>query len=49
MSHWTLTGTNTTLANFTVNDGILSVNGSMPNTLFTVNGGTLGGTGTLAR
>jgi outer membrane autotransporter protein len=46
-SHWTLTGTNTTITNFAVNGGLLSVNGAMPNTAFTVNGGTLGGSGVI--
>jgi len=40
-SQWTLTGTNTSIAGWTVNDGVLSVQGTMPNTAFTVNGGTL--------
>jgi outer membrane autotransporter protein len=46
-SHWTLTGTNTVIDNFAVNGGLLSVNGSMPNAAFTVNSGTLGGTGSI--
>lgn len=44
-SHWTLTGTNTTLPNFAVNGGTLTVNGSLPNTPFTVNSATLELTG----
>lgn len=43
---WTLTGTNTSIASWTVNDGVLSVQGTMPNTAFTVNGGTLALVGT---
>jgi uncharacterized protein with beta-barrel porin domain len=46
-SHWTLTGSNTVIPAFAVNGGLLSVNGSLPNTAFIVNGGTLGGTGTV--
>ena len=46
-SHWTLTGSNTSIPAFAVNGGLLSVNGAMPNTAFTVNGGTLGGSGTI--
>ena len=45
-SQWTLTGTNTSIAGWTVNDGVLSVQGTMPNTAFTVNGGTLALVGT---
>ena len=45
-SQWTLTGTNTSIAGWTVNDGVLSVQGAMPNTAFTVNGGTLALVGT---
>jgi len=44
---WTLTGTNNAAMAFTVDAGLLSVNGSMTGTSFTVNGGTLGGSGTL--
>ena len=46
-SHWTLTGTNTGITAWAVTGGILSVNGFMPNTLFTVSGATLGGSGTI--
>ena len=44
-SHWTLTGTNTTLPNFTVNSGLLTVAGALPNTPFTVNSASLELTG----
>jgi len=44
---WTLTGTNTGITAFAVDAGTLSVNGSLANAAFTVNGGTLKGTGTL--
>ncbi|WID95806.1 autotransporter domain-containing protein [Bosea vestrisii] len=48
-SIWTLTGTSTDTAPWTVSAGTLSVNGSIaPSSLVTVNaGGTLGGTGTV--
>lgn len=46
-SQWTLTGTNSTIPTWAMNAGMLFVESSMPNTAFTVNGGTLGGTGTL--
>ncbi|MBO6636847.1 MAG: autotransporter domain-containing protein [Roseitalea sp.] len=46
-STWTLTGTNTEIDNFAVNGGLLNVNGALPNGAFTVNGGTLGGIGTV--
>jgi uncharacterized protein with beta-barrel porin domain len=47
-SNWTLTGTNTTVMPWTVQQGTLSVNGTLANSTFTVNsGGTLGGTGTV--
>ena len=47
-SNWTLTGTNVAALPLTVQQGILSVNGSLANSTFTVNsGGTLGGTGTV--
>ena len=46
-SAWGLTGTNTALLPWTVQQGTLSVNGSLANSTFTVNGGTLGGTGTV--
>jgi len=44
---WTLTGTNTGIAAFSVGAGTLLVNGSLGNAAFAVNGGTLGGTGTV--
>jgi uncharacterized protein with beta-barrel porin domain len=44
---WTLTGFNAGALPWTVQQGILLVNGSLANSPFTVNGGTLGGTGTL--
>jgi fibronectin-binding autotransporter adhesin len=42
-SSWTLTGTNTSIAGFTVSGGTLTVNGNMTSTAFTVNAGTLQG------
>jgi len=44
-SHWTLTGVNAGIDNFTVTGGLLTVDGSLPNAVFAVTGGTLGGTG----
>src|SRR5713226_2307443 len=45
-STWTLTGTNALALPWTVQQGILNVAGSLPNSPFTVNaGGTLGGNG----
>ena len=44
---WTLTGVNAAALPWTVQQGILLVNGSLANSPFTVNGGTLGGTGTI--
>ena len=44
---WTLTGFNAGALPWTVQQGILLVNGSLANSPFTVNGGTLGGTGTI--
>jgi hypothetical protein len=44
---WTLTGSNAGALPWTVQQGILLVNGSLANSPFTVNGGTLGGTGTI--
>jgi uncharacterized protein with beta-barrel porin domain len=47
-SNWTLTGSNLAVLPWTVQQGILSVNGSLANSTFTVDsGGTLGGTGTV--
>jgi uncharacterized protein with beta-barrel porin domain len=47
-SNWTLTGSNKTVMPWIVQQGTLSVNGSLANSTFTVNsGGTLGGTGTV--
>jgi hypothetical protein len=47
-STWTLTGTNVAALPWTVQQGILSVNGSLADSTFTVSsGGTLGGTGTV--
>lgn len=43
--HWILTGTNTGIAAWTVTGGILSVDATMPNTLFTASNATLGGSG----
>lgn len=40
-SQWTLTGTNTGISDWTVNAGLLSIQATMPNTDFSVNGGTL--------
>lgn len=43
---WTLNGTNTEIAAFSVNTGKLINNATMPNTVFTISAdGTLGGTG----
>ena len=44
---WTLNGFNAGALPWTVQQGILLVNGSLANSPFTVNGGTLGGTGTI--
>jgi uncharacterized protein with beta-barrel porin domain len=44
---WTLTGFNAGALPWTVQQGILLVNGSLANSPFIVNGGTLGGTGTI--
>ena len=44
---WTLTGFNAGALPWTVQQGILLVNGSLANSPFTVTGGTLGGTGTI--
>jgi uncharacterized protein with beta-barrel porin domain len=45
-SNWTLTGSNLAALPWTVQQGILSVNGSLANSTFTVDsGGALGGTG----
>lgn len=41
------TGTNTEISTFTINGGLLNVNAQMQNTNFTLNGGKLGGTGTI--
>jgi hypothetical protein len=47
-STWTLTGSNTTAMPWTVEQGTLVVNGSIPNsTVIVNNGGTLAGTGTV--
>ncbi|RAI38991.1 hypothetical protein CH338_10845 [Rhodoplanes elegans] len=46
-SAWTLTGTNTAALPWTVQQGALLVNGSLTNSTFTVDGGLLGGTGTI--
>lgn len=47
-STWTLTGANTAVMPWTINDGALAVNGSLAHSSFTVNrGGTLNGTGTV--
>ena len=47
-SNWTLTGNSSFAGATNVNGGILSVNGSLPNSTVTVNaGGTLGGNGTV--
>jgi outer membrane autotransporter protein len=47
-SDWTLTGSNSTVSSWSVDDGLLSVNGDMGNTTFTVSsGGSLGGSGTV--
>ncbi|WP_315796568.1 autotransporter domain-containing protein [Bradyrhizobium sp. SZCCHNRI3043] len=40
-SHWTLTGTTPLISSFTVNGGLLEVDGNMPNTSVTVNSGAL--------
>ncbi|WP_316166306.1 MULTISPECIES: autotransporter domain-containing protein [unclassified Bradyrhizobium] len=40
-SHWTLTGTNSLISSFSVNGGLLEVDGDMPNASFTVNSGAL--------
>ncbi|WP_448043666.1 autotransporter domain-containing protein [Bradyrhizobium liaoningense] len=45
-SQWTLTGTNTGIPDWTVNAGLLSIQATMPNTDFSVNGGTLALVGT---
>ncbi|WP_144295952.1 beta strand repeat-containing protein [Ancylobacter novellus] len=49
-SAWTLIGTNASITDWTVNAGVLSVQGMMPNTAFTVDGGTLalGATGDIS-
>jgi outer membrane autotransporter protein len=44
---WVLTGTNTEITTFDMNDGVLSVNATMPATEFILNGGVLLGFGTL--
>ena len=44
-SHWILTGSNTSITDWAVTGGVLSVDATMPNTLFTVNNATLGGSG----
>ena len=44
---WTLTGFSAGALPWTVQQGILLVNGSLANSSFTVTGGTLGGTGTI--
>ena len=47
-STWTLTGTPAQATSWSVNGGILAVNGTMANSTFAVNsGGTLGGNGTV--
>ncbi|MDA9529102.1 hypothetical protein ACM42_11880 [Bradyrhizobium sp. CCBAU 25338] len=40
-SQWTLTGINTGIPDWIVNAGVLSIQATMPNTDFSVNGGTL--------
>jgi uncharacterized protein with beta-barrel porin domain len=44
---WSLTGANTQALPWTVQQGVLLVDGSLPSSSFTVTGGVLGGTGTL--
>jgi outer membrane autotransporter protein len=44
---WTLTGVTTDAAPMQINSGTLVVNGSMANSAVTVDGGTLGGSGTV--
>ncbi|MER0237173.1 autotransporter domain-containing protein [Fulvimarina sp. MAC8] len=45
---WTLTGTSSTIAgSFMVNDGLLTNNASLPNAAFMLNGGAIGGSGTV--
>jgi uncharacterized protein with beta-barrel porin domain len=44
---WTLTGTNATAMPWTVSGGTLNINATMVNSTFTVNGGVLGGTGSV--
>lgn len=44
---WTLTGTGTTVTNWTINEGTLSVNGSIQSNTLVNSGGTLAGTGTI--
>jgi uncharacterized protein with beta-barrel porin domain len=46
-STWTLTGATAGALPWNVQQGTLLVNGSLPNATFTVNGGVLGGTGTI--
>ena len=47
-STWTLTGTNASTLQWTINAGTMAVNGTMANSTMTVNnGGTLAGTGTV--
>ena len=48
-SSWTLTGTTTDTATMHVQSGTLLVSGSMANILVTINGGVLGGTGTVGK
>jgi outer membrane autotransporter protein len=46
-STWTLTGANSGTLQWTVQQGTLFVDANMPNSPFTVNGGLLGGNGTI--
>lgn len=43
--HWTLTGSNTSITEWTVDGGVLSVNADMSSAVFAVDSGTLGGPG----